>query len=198
MNRQLSIAAKISLLVLTAIASTLVIVFLTAFFSLSGMKKTNQEELHQIIYQERKKKLVELTDNASVLLETTNFQMSAITAITAMRFGKEKKNYFFIVDEQGQFIVHPQRPELVGTRQLNLQSYDKKYIIKEIIHRARTDQSGFISYLWEKPHLKGVMGEKLSYFKRIPKWKWIIGTGIYTDDIKDIALEKERFLWFDY
>ena len=194
MSTNFGIATKISILVLTAILSTLLIVFLSSFFSLSDMKKINQDELYRIIYEERKEKLVELTDNASAVLETTNFHNYAIKAITAMRFGKQKKNYFFVFNEQGRFIVHPERPDLVGVSQMNLQSPDGKYIIKEMIERSKTEKHGFITYQWEKPYLKGVSGEKLTYFKKIPKWQWIIATGIYNDDIKDIALEKEKLL----
>jgi len=87
------IAGKISLLVFFAILSTLVIVFCSTFFSLSDIRKINEQELHRILYDERMEKLVELTDNASAVLETTNFNNYAIRAINAMRFGKNRKNY---------------------------------------------------------------------------------------------------------
>jgi len=193
-STKFGIATKTSLLVLAAILSTLLIVFLSSFFSLAGMKKINQDELNRIIHEERKEKLVELTDNASAVLETTNFNNYAIRAITAMRFGKQKKNYFFVIDERGRFVIHPERPDLVGVSQMDLKSPDGKYIIREILERSKTEKQGFITYKWEKPYQKGVVGEKLTYFRKIPKWQWIIATGIYNDDIKDIALEKEKLL----
>ena len=194
MSTQYGIATKISILVLAAILSTLLIVFLSSLFSLSDMKKANQNELNRIIQDERKNKLVELTDNASAVLETTNFHNYAIKAITAMRFGEQRKNYFFVIDEQGRFIVYPANEELVGKSQMKLQSADGKFIVKEIIDRAETEKQGFIQYKWKKPETSGEIGEKLTYFRKIPKWGWIIGTGIFTDDIKDIALEKEELL----
>ncbi|MCF6248032.1 MAG: methyl-accepting chemotaxis protein [Desulfobacula sp.] len=194
MTREYGIATKISILVLASILSTLLFVFLSSYFSLSEMKQINQEGIQSIIFEERKTKLIELTDNASAVLEATNFQNSATKAITAMRFGKAKKNYFFVIDQQGRFIVHPERPDLLGVSQINLQSPDGVFIIKEMIERSKKDQQGFLTYQWEKPYQKGELGEKLSYFRYIPKWDWIIGTGIYNDDIKNIALEKEALL----
>lgn len=194
MSTQFGIATKVSFLVLTAIVSTLLIVFLSSFFSLSDMKKTNQDELTRIISEERKEKLVELTDNASAILETTNFNNTAVNAIKTMRFGIQKRNYFFVMDEQGRFLVHPERPDLIGTIQMDLKSPDGKFFIREIIERAKAEKQGFITYQWEKPYLKGGIGEKLTYFRWIPKWKWIIGTGIFNDDIQDIAREKEALL----
>lgn len=194
MTREYGIAAKLSFLVLAAIISTLGFVFLSAYFSLKDMKQTNKDELHRIIFEERKSKLVELTDNASAVLETTNFHNSAVKAIKTMRFGRAKSNYFFILDEQGRFVVHPERPDLENVSQINLQSPDGKFIIREMIERSKTDKHGFITYQWEKPHQKGELGEKLTYFRYNPKWNWIVGTGIYNDDIKDIALEKEAIM----
>lgn len=188
------IAGKISLLVFFAILSTLVIVFCSTFFSLSDIRKINEQELHRILYDERMEKLVELTDNASAVLETTNFNNYAIRAINAMRFGKNRKNYFFVIDEKGRFVVYPARPDLVGKSQINLKSFDGKYIVKEILHRAKSEHQGFITYKWRNPGRKGAVFEKLTYFRYIPKWQWVIGTGIYNDDIKDIAKQKEMIL----
>ncbi len=194
MTREYPIATKISLLVLAAIVFTLVFVFISSYFSLSAMKKTNQEEIRRIIYEERKNKLVELADNASAVLENTNFHNSAIKAIRAMRFGREQKNYFFILDEKGRFVVHPESPELEDKVLMDLQSKDGVFLVKEMIERSKKEQQGFISYQWEKPHKKGEFGQKLTYFRYVPKWSWILGTGIYNDDITDIAKEKEAIL----
>jgi methyl-accepting chemotaxis protein len=68
-----------------------------------------------------------------------------------------------------------------------------------MIERSKKESQGFLTYQWkkpggEKPGEKGVKEEKLTYFRLIPKWGWIIGTGIYNDDINEIALEKEAAL----
>jgi methyl-accepting chemotaxis protein len=200
LSTQFGIATKISILVLSAILSTLLIVFISSFFSLAEIKKINQDEINRIIFEERKDKLVELTENAAAILETSNLNKTALDAITAMRFGKQKKNYFFILDDLGRFIIHPERPDLVGKSQMDLQSPDGKFIVKEMVERSKTETQGFITYQWEKPSGEKPLGEKssgekLTYFKRIPKWQWILGTGIYNDDIKDIARRKETLLF---
>ncbi len=187
------VTTKISVLVLSAIGSTLLIVFASSFLSLREMKKTNQEELYGLIFEERKQKLVELTENASSVLEKSPGHY-AIKAVNAMRFGDDNRNYFFVLDDQGVFLVHPERPDLVGVNHMDLKSEDGRLIIREMVERSRKEARGFISYHWEKPRQKGVVSEKLTYFKRIPKWDWIIGTGIYNDDIKDIAVKKESIL----
>lgn len=193
MRRKPGIVTKISILVFSAIVSTLLIVFLGSFVSFLEMKKTNQEELRKILFEERKQKLVELTDNASTVIENSPGHYAA-KAVAAMRFGEGNKNYFFVFDEAGRFVVHPERPDLVGVDSMDLKSEDGRFIIREMIERSKKEPQGFLIYQWEKPGEKGVKEEKLTYFRLIPKWGWIIGTGIYNDDIDEIALEKEAAL----
>jgi methyl-accepting chemotaxis protein len=198
LRRKPGIVTKISILVFSAIVSTLLIVFLGSFVSFLEMKKSNQEELRKILFEERKQKLVELTDNASTVIENSPGHYAA-KAVAAMRFGEGNKNYFFVFDETGRFVVHPERPDLVGVDGMDLKSEDGRFIIREMIERSKKESQGFLTYQWkkpggEKPGEKGVKEEKLTYFRLIPKWGWIIGTGIYNDDINEIALEKEAAL----
>ncbi len=198
MRRKPGIVTKISILVFSAIVSTLFIVFLGSFVSFLEMKKTNQEELRKILFEERKQKLVELTDNASTVIENSPGHYAA-KAVAAMRFGEGNKNYFFVFDDTGRFVVHPERPDLVGVDSMDLKSEDGRFIIREMIERSKKESQGFLTYQWKKPggdklREKGLKEEKLTYFRLIPKWGWIIGTGIYNDDINEIALKKEAAL----
>jgi methyl-accepting chemotaxis protein len=198
LRRKPGIVTKISILVFSAIVSTLFIVFLGSFVSFLEMKKTNQEELRKILFEERKQKLVELTDNASTVIENSPGHYAA-KAVAAMRFGEGNKNYFFVFDDTGRFVVHPERPDLVGVDSMDLKSEDGRFIIREMIERSKKESQGFLTYQWKKPGgdklgEKGLKEEKLTYFRLIPKWGWIIGTGIYNDDINEIALKKEAAL----
>ncbi len=194
MFKQFGIVTKVSILVLTAILSTLLIVFLCSLFSLSDMKQNNQAELNQVIFEERKNKLIELTDNAFAVLQASPTKKIGLKAISVMRFGKNNRNYFFILDNNGQYVLHPEKPELVGKDSINLQSEDRKFIIKEMLKLSIVQRKGFLTYKWENPQTN-IIGEKLTYFKYIPKLKWVIGTGIYNDDIKEIAQKKEQILF---
>lgn len=191
MGVRFGIATKISLLVLLAMVSTLAIVFVSSYVSLADMKQINRDVLFRFLFEERKTKLIELTANAATVLEKTNFHSAATNAINAMRFGKNGNNYFFVLDEAGRFIVHPVRPDLVGKPQMALQSPDGVFLVKEIIRRAREEGQGFITYEWEKPHARGDVARKLTYFMYVPKWQWILATGIYNDDIETMARERE-------
>lgn len=193
----MSITAKFNLLVCFAILSTLGIVFFSSFFSLSTIKVSNQEALNEIIFAERKAKLKELTDNACVVLQITRTSVDefrAIRAINNMRFGIDNKNYFFVIDHDGKFVAYSPDPSLVGTLQIDLQTEDKTFPVREMIQRAKKHGDGYIRYLWQNPNNNGVLEEKLTYFKQVEGKPWIVGTGIYNTDIKGIVLEKEEAL----
>ncbi len=192
MRRRPGIATKISLLVLAAILSTLVMVSLGLMYAFQDMKEINQEELHRLVFEERKVRLKELTENASAVLATTNFHSSATQAIRSMRFGKEGRNYFFILGLDGRMIVHPEHTHLEGMVTLDLLSEDGHPIIKTLIRRAGAEGKGFFSYFWKKPG--GEVAEKLVYFKYVDKWQWIVCTGVFNDDIDQMAGEREALV----
>ncbi len=97
-----------------------------------------------------------------------------------MEFGKD--GYFFVYDYNGINIAHPRKPELEGKNLLNFQDDNGKYLIQELITKAKSG-GGYTRYLWDKPS-GGKSVEKLSYSIGLDKWGWMVGTGIYIDDIE--------------
>lgn len=97
----------------------------------------------------------------------------------SMNFGGD--GYFFVYDKDGTNIVHPRQPELVGRNWWDLQDQAGVYVIRELIERAR-EGGGFQRYQWPKPS-SGVVTDKLGYAVMLPRWGWMLGTGIYIDDV---------------
>ena len=94
--------------------------------------------------------------------------------------------YFFLYDREGTNLVHPIQPELVGQNLIDLQDANGKYVIRDLIDLAEKG-GGFYRYLWRKPS-KGDLEEKLSFVVNVPKFNWMMGTGLYIDDIaKEVA-----------
>ena len=56
--------------------------------------------------------------------------------------------------------------------------------------------SGFVDYIWEKPTKEGMTEPqpKISYVKEFKQWGWIVGTGVYVDDIEKIVSENEGLI----
>jgi two-component system, NarL family, sensor kinase len=95
--------------------------------------------------------------------------------------------YFFVYDQQGKNLMHPRQPELVGQNLWELKDANGNLTVQHLISRAKNG-GGFERYLWQKPSSRNI-APKLSYVVALPKWGWIVGTGLYLDDIDD-ALNK--------
>ena len=95
--------------------------------------------------------------------------------------------YFFVYDMNGVNLVHPRQPELVGRNLWGLRDNHGNPTIQRLIFRAQSG-GGIERYLWEKPSTHKVV-PKLGYVVSLPRWGWILGTGIYLDDV-DAAVNK--------
>jgi methyl-accepting chemotaxis protein len=113
-------------------------------------------------------------------------QERAIGIIRAMRYDHD--NYFWINDEHPTMVMHPMKPELDGKDLTNLKDPDGRAIFVEFVNAARNPEGDFVHYLWPKPG-KTEPVAKLSFVKRFAPWGWVIGTGIYIDDV-DAAWQK--------
>lgn len=103
--------------------------------------------------------------------------------LSSMNFGAD--GYFFVYDQEGLSIVHPRQSDLIGQNLWNMRDADGTYVIRELIARAN-EGGGFQHYLWPKPST-GRIERKLSYSVALPRWGWMLGTGIYIDDVDAAA-----------
>ncbi len=95
--------------------------------------------------------------------------------------------YFFLYDLHGRNLMHPRKPELVGRNLWDLRDPSGSPTIQRLIAQAKAG-GGFVRYQWEKPS-SGKMSPKLGYVVELERWGWMLGTGLYLDDV-DAALAK--------
>ncbi|MDV3458312.1 cache domain-containing protein [Sphingomonas sp. HF-S4] len=108
-------------------------------------------------------------------------QDAAKEAIRSMRFGKD--DYFFILDNDHNMIMHPVKPEKVGKNVADDTDADGKLHYREMIQRATTDGAGFVSYNFKLPDGSGAK-PKVSYVRGFKPWRWVIATGVYNSEIQ--------------
>ncbi|MET0116067.1 MAG: cache domain-containing protein [Sedimenticola sp.] len=89
--------------------------------------------------------------------------------------------YFFVYDRSGVNLVHPILGDIVGRNLYDLQDANGDYVIRNLLDIA-AQGGGFHRYLWNKPST-GKDEDKLSYAVELPRWRWMLGTGLYIDDI---------------
>ena len=90
--------------------------------------------------------------------------------------------YLFINDMNGFMVMHPIKPEMVGMDQMTMEDASGKRFVAEMVEVAKTKGSGLVSYMWTKPG-SDVEVPKFSYVAGFKPWGWVIGTGIYVDDL---------------
>lgn len=107
----------------------------------------------------------------------------AKSILSSMNFGND--GYFFVYDAEGQNLVHPRQPDLIGRNLWNMRDADGVYVIRELLARA-SEGGGYTRYQWPKPST-GRTTAKLGYSVGLPRWGWTLGTGIYLDDVEAAA-----------
>ncbi|MDE2442061.1 MAG: methyl-accepting chemotaxis protein [Betaproteobacteria bacterium] len=123
-------------------------------------------------------------------------QHEASETIRNMRY--DKTEYFWIQTLDAMMIMHPIKAELQGKKLDQLKDKNGKLFFNEMNQVVRTQGSGFVDYLWPKPGSGSDDGvPKLSYVAGFQSWGWVIGTGIYIDDV-DIKFREQAIhlaLW---
>lgn len=89
--------------------------------------------------------------------------------------------YFYVYRSDGVNIAHPKEPFRVGKSWWDLES-DKGEKIVQILLRKAKDGGGFHRYKWSKPSTDAKV-DKMGYSVFLDKWQWMLGTGVYLDDV---------------
>ncbi|MGO4714792.1 methyl-accepting chemotaxis protein [Bradyrhizobium sp. 2TAF24] len=118
---------------------------------------------------------------------------SAAARIARLRYGSG--DYFWINDLAPRMIMHPEKAELNGKDLSGIKDPSGKRLFVEFVDVVKKDGAGFVDYQWPKPG-KDAPQPKLSYVVGFAPWNWIIGTGVYIDDldaqlwqsVRDVAL----------
>jgi signal transduction histidine kinase/DNA-binding NarL/FixJ family response regulator len=106
--------------------------------------------------------------------------------IAKVRYGKN--GYIFIDDWQGVVLVHGAQPDLVGKNIWDYQDSNGVKVVQDLIAAAKTEAGGYVYYSWRKPDT-GEERPKVSFSKGVGDWQWMVGTGVYVDDVEaDIAI----------
>jgi len=114
-------------------------------------------------------------------MTTQEAQARAVAAIKALRY--EEKEYFWINDMHPRMIMHPTKPELDGKDLTDNKDPNGKHLFVEFVNIVRKDGSGYVSYMWPKPGSDKPVA-KVSYVQGFAPWGWVIGSGIYIDDVE--------------
>lgn len=117
-------------------------------------------------------------------------QKRAKKRLEHMRYGSN--DYFWINDTTPTMIMHPIKPEMNGKDLSDVKDPNGKKLFVAFVETCKEKGEGAVDYVWDKA---GKQAPKVSYVKSFKPWGWIIGTGVYIDDIdKEIASLRWKIL----
>ncbi len=113
-------------------------------------------------------------------LDTPAIRQEALNRLASLDYGVD--GYFFVYELNGTNLMHARQPKLVGKDLSDMKDPHGIPVIRALIQRA-VNGGGFVRYTWEKPSTKDT-APKLGYAVALSRWNWMLGTGLYLDDIQ--------------
>jgi signal transduction histidine kinase len=168
---------------------TVVLFVTTLFFLLLPRMETNMMAL-------KRETIRELTESAwsallaferdaeSGIMTQGEARRRAVDHLRQLRYGPESKDYYWINDMHPRLIMHPYRPDLEGEDITNYTDPDGKRLFVEFVEVVKDRGSGYVDYEWQWKDDPNRTVPKISYVKGFEPWGWIIGTGIYIEDVR--------------
>jgi methyl-accepting chemotaxis protein len=148
-----------------------------------------------LIMQDKKDSVRFLVEEASTILSTYQKQVEsgaltkdeaqkrAAAGVKELRYNG--KDYFFISDLNNRLVANPLRPENEGKDMSSFKDADGKFMYQEFTKAASSDKgAGFVDYRQIKPNETKPL-PKLSYVKLFKPWGWVVGTGIYINNVDE-------------
>ncbi len=180
-------------LIFLSLVPLLLVTVITSWISIHQAKTLGAQEIQSFEQGLIRSKESALKDSVDLALDAISHiyhdtslpqdiaQQRVKHILNRLRYGKENDGYFFVYDINGINLVHPVQSELIGQDLLRIQDENGDYVIMRLLEQARTG-GGFHRYLWQKPST-GEEVPKLSYAAWLDEWQWMIGTGLYVEDI---------------
>lgn len=177
-----------------------VVLFIISFFwvVIPSFERNMMDGKRETIY--------ELTQTACSILDKYNkevvlgrisleeAQNLAADEIGLLRYGAENKDYFWITDMHPNMIRHPYRIDLNGKDLTKFKDPHGKTIFVEFVNTVNQNGEGYVDYMWQWKDDSTRIVPKLSYVRSFKPWGWIIGTGIYIEDVKTEIAQLEKRL----
>lgn len=112
-------------------------------------------------------------------------------AIEELYGRQDGTGYIFVYDFKGVVLSDPVQRHNVGKDLYHTQDANGVMVIKDLIDVSREKGGGFVEYQWLKP-TSGSLSPKISYAKSFEPWGWMVGTGVYLDEVeKHLQIQRD-------
>lgn len=176
-----------------SISRRLWLILLLALGMLAALGLFMLKQIHDDLYQAKAQKTMHVVQTAAGLLEYFNglektgalpreaAQQQAIAAVRGLRYGGA--DYFWINDLRPVMVMHPTNAKLDGQDLSGIRDPDGFAVFNEMVAVAKAKGAGMVNYRWPKPGASAPVA-KTSYVQLFQPWGWVIGSGVYVDDVE--------------
>ncbi|WP_088210162.1 methyl-accepting chemotaxis protein [Shewanella sp. Shew256] len=185
-----SLRNKLLLLALFPLILTLIVLMTLSYHVEQSALADEVTAFREKLISERKTQIKEATQIAAGIVQyqlSLKEQGNVNQALRDIRFGSS--GYFFIYDSQGKNLFHAVMPNLEGQNKIDMTDPRGTKIIVGLLNAAKNGDGNF-SFYFQKPNTNEQI-EKIGYSMMIPGTDWMLGTGVYVDDI-DAVVEDYR------
>ena len=191
MLNQLSFKLKIGLLVAVALVAVAVLTITSTLQSRSQITEARKEQLVTAVQAATGIVTGYQALAVAGTLPVAEAQKAAAEAVGLSRYGgpEGKTEYFYIWTLDGAGVMHPIRREWIGQNMIGkIKDGSGVDIIVALIEGAKKSRDGkaFVPTMFPRPGEK-VAVPKLQYVITVPGWNWIVGSGLYTDDLDAVV-----------
>jgi len=163
-----------------------------SFVGLLGITFLGSRELASSLIQQKQIELQHLGEVALGIVKeehaaaqkgdvsAADAQKRAMARVAALRYGSN--DYYWINDMHPKMVMHPIKPEMNGNDLSAYKDPNGKLLFVDFVDTVRKSGAGFVPYEWPKPGFEKPQ-PKLSYVVGFAPWNWVIGTGVYIDDV---------------
>jgi methyl-accepting chemotaxis protein len=178
-HMSLTIARRLGLLVIFAVLVSMAAIAVQLY------------AMRQTLFQERQASIVSQVETAASIakyfaeeaekgrLSASDAQERAKATLRAIRFGQG--DYIFVYDHDGINLVLGPQPASEGKSLIGAKDANGVLFVRELVEAGKKG-GGFVEYLFPRPGSDKPAG-KLGYAAGFGPWKWVIGTGVYVDDL---------------
>ena len=176
-----SIRIQVTVVAIVAVLPLLLVVFLNLLPEIRAQLTTEKiqacRQLVDVAYSS-------LADYAAMAdrgqITSDQAQQLAIHHVSGLRYNEN--DYFWINDLKPTMLMHPFKPELNGKDISENKDPNGKRLFVAMVDVCKRSGEGPVEYMWPKPGVDRPV-PKVSYVRLFKPWGWIIGTGVYVEDI---------------
>ncbi|MBC2658621.1 methyl-accepting chemotaxis protein [Pseudomonas sp. MSSRFD41] len=176
-----------------SISQRLWLILIVALLTLVTLGVMMLQQIHGDLYQAKAQKTQHVVQTAAGVLDyyqgleaagsltRQQAQQQALQTIRGLRYNQN--DYFWINDLTPVMIMHPANPKLDGQNLASIKDPDGFEVFNQMVTLAKAKGAGMVDYRWPKPGAQEPV-QKTSYIQLFQPWGWIIGSGVYIDDLQ--------------